>query len=102
MQSALGVYVTYDLPQKTNSGHSEHEPIIRGAKEVRIDGEFVRSKVGEFTNASGAKSSGVQIEFIDPVIGPSRVLIEVPAAAQNVQLRDELPADYRSAIQTAA
>jgi hypothetical protein len=98
----MRMYVTYDLPQ-TVTPESKSEPLIRGAKEINLAGALIKWEVGEFENASGAKSYGVRLEYTDPVIGPASELVEVPANAKNVQVHPEfLPAEYHPALKTAA
>lgn len=97
------MYVTYDLPQTVVTTKPNAEPLIRGAKEVTLPGALIKWEVGEFENASGAKSYGVRLEYTDPVIGPASELVEVPANAENVQIHQQaLPAEYHSALKTAA
>ena len=96
------MYVTYDLPQ-TVTTEPKSESLVRGAREISLPGVLIKWEVGEFENASGAKSYGVRLEYTDPVIGPASELVEVPAHAKNVHVHPQfLPAEYHSALKTAA
>lgn len=93
------VYVTYDLPQGTESAS-----VARGAKRISVEGRVVRSQVGEFKMASGQKVPGVRLSIVnDEEENLEKHLVEIPANAQNVQVHlDTIPDRYRSALDSAA
>lgn len=97
------MYVTYDLPQETATGDAKSELVVRGAKEFQLPAPPIRWTVGQFDNASGAKSYGVRLEYFDPVKGLTSGLVEVPVTATNVQVHlRALPSEYRKALGEAA
>jgi hypothetical protein len=98
LQGNLAVYITYELPQDTAP-----EPQMLGAKEVTLPGPLTHWAVGEFENASGTKSYGVRLAYIDPARGPATQLVEVPGTARNVQVHlRSIPSEYAPALKAAA
>lgn len=94
------MFVTYDLPQLNST---ERSLVIRGAKHVKLAGQLLRWEVGEFDAGAGAKSSGVRIEYVDPVTGPAVEIVEVPGHAINIDVHvGSLPEEYEEALKTAA
>lgn len=97
------MYITYDLPQTEGVTQPETGLIARGAREIQLSGPLHHWLVGEFDNASGVKSYGVRLEYVDPERGLATELIEVPSTAKNVQVhQDHLPSEYRSGLESAA
>ncbi len=96
-------YITYDLQAAAHATQPSPEPSLRGAKELLIPGPLLHWEVGEFPNASGVKHHGVQVRYRDPKTGYEQIqLVEVPANARNVSLRDRIPSEYRAALNSAA
>ena len=96
------MFITYDLPQ-VPIDKATQATTLRGAKELKADGQLVRWKVGEFHHASGKHVYGVQIATAttdeDDV---EHHLVELPENAQNVQVADKLPEQYQEALKNAA
>jgi hypothetical protein len=119
------MYVTYDLAQETRAGRSTVYPKV---KRVYIAGQVKDWRLGTFPNRAGRKVHGVKIEYEQRRAGydrkpyrarragaaykvsPAHVtrgelsfakVVEVPAGARNVRFyKGQLPAKYRSALQT--
>ncbi len=97
------MFITYDLPQKPADASSS-AATIPGAKEVKIPGQVVRWKVGEFHHPSGKHIYGVQIAFSEiSEEDLEHELVELPENAQNVQVYlEKLPQKYEAALKRAA
>lgn len=95
------MYVTYDLRQSAASPNKEE--LLRGAKDVKLPGEVVNWKVGEFELPSGRLGVGIRISYVDPMLGPAEHVVEIPPNAENVRLHlAKIPAEYRSALKSVA
>lgn len=96
------MFITYDLPQ-VPIDKATKATTLRGAKEVKFDGQLVRWHAGEFHHSSGKHIYGVQIATA--TVSEENVehhLIELPENAQNVQVTDKLPEEYQDALKNAA
>jgi hypothetical protein len=63
----------------------------------------VRWKVGEFHHASGKHVYGVQVSTASPdEENVEHHLVELPENAQNVQVTNSLPEQYKNALGNAA
>jgi len=98
------MFITYDLQQAPEANQPSADPRLRGAKEFQIHGPLLKWEVGTFENPSGVNIYGVKVNYRDHDPGGAlrTTLIQVPANARNVTLREELPAEYRTALDSAA
>lgn len=96
------MFITYDLPQ-VPTDKATQATTLRGAKELKTDGQLVRWKVGEFHHASGKHIYGVQVATASTEEeNVQHHLIELPENAQNVQVTNILPEQYKDALGNAA
>lgn len=123
---AQEMYVTYDLEQQTRGDNTARYPKV---KRVYIAGEVTDWQVGQFTKQSGKEVFGVKVDYeqsragyersgytaersdtgTEYEVSPTEVgesvskfsqVVELPAAAENVQFHtEELPDKYRQALQ---